>query len=400
MQQSSPSPSYGLGEDFGKKEVRLKGLEITGRESRNDYASKRKSRKVLKITGITLASMLVILILIAVDPFSNSVSVSPVNLYFTVDDGLNPAAQIIEMGSSRGTVAWSAIDDARWLSLEPASGNADKETPITVSIDISGMYLGEYFATITISAPDAKNTPLEVPVSLVVTETVETLAIKETVAANRDNVKIYYDTQPPYCKTLGEPIHLINSDSATNPTWEQLMAFLIGDKADQRDYSLLSHPCGAFAEEVHNNAEAAGIRSAWVAVDFEDDSESHALDAFITRDKGLVFVDCTSAYRSDLPPLLVRDPITGEVEEWKSERLSSYDKIAYVVVGKEYGLISLGVAASAQYSFYEAYLAKRENYESKLGAYNQEVDAYNQALGGRVYLYEPSIQGLWNGIIG
>ena len=188
--------------------------------------------------------------------------------------------------------------------------------------------------------------------------------------------------QPPYSKASGQQVHLVNNKDATDPTWQELVSFLRLDDTDKDSYSLGIRVCADFAEEVHNNAEAAGIKAAFVSIDFEGNSEKHALDAFHTLDEGLVFIDCTGQQPNFIVPLVpVGGKTFGDVESW--------DKMAYVVVGKEYGLISLGVAASAQYSFYEAYLAKRENYESKLGAYNQEVDAYNQALGGRVHLYEP-----------
>ncbi len=237
------------------------------------------------------------------------------------------------------------------------------------------------------------------------------------IPSSGDGVSVFDSKQPPYSKTFGIPIRLTNNSSATEPTWQQLMSFLVADKTDQKDYSVFSFPCGAFAEEVHNNAEAAGIRAAWVYVDFEDNTEGHALNAFNTPDKGLVFVDCTSSYRSDIVYPLVFDPTTGESKAWTPERPSSCDKIAYVVVGKEYGQVSLDVATSPQYSVYEDYLTKREEYERKVEAYNQrveaysqeveaynqkanaytqeveaynrELEAYTQALGGREYLEEP-----------
>ena len=66
------------------------------------------------------------------------------------------------------------------------------------------------------------------------------------------DLSVFDDKQPPYSKTFGAKVHLINNKYATDPTWEQLVAFLIRDSADQKDYSLFSYPCGAFAEEVHN----------------------------------------------------------------------------------------------------------------------------------------------------
>jgi hypothetical protein len=195
-------------------------------------------------------------------------------------------------------------------------------------------------------------------------------------------------TQPPYAKTFGQQIHLVNNWDASDPTWQQLVSFLNADKTDSKDYSLFSFACGAFAEEVHNNAEAAGIRSAWAAVDFEDNSDGHALNAFKTTDKGLVYVDCTSSYRSDIkyPPVL--DVGTGQVIEWKPERLPSHDKIAYVAIGTEYGQITLDKATSPEYVFYTAYMQRYNGYEQEVNAYNARAEVYMRLLGGRVFIYD------------
>ena len=58
--------------------------------------------------------------------------------------------------------------------------------------------------------------------------------------------------------------------------------------------------CGDYAEELHNNAEAHGIRAAYVQVEFADGSVGHAMNAFITTDYGLQFIDATgSGYEND-----------------------------------------------------------------------------------------------------
>ena len=190
--------------------------------------------------------------------------------------------------------------------------------------------------------------------------------------------------QPPYSKTLaGEPIHLVNNKDATDPTWQQLITFLLADKTDQKDYSLFSFPCGAFAEEVHNNAEAASIRAAWVAVYFEGDSEWHALNAFETVDKGLVCIDCTGQGFSGLIPIVPYSPggsrVYGDVENW--------DKIAYVQVGKTYGLVSLEADYSPEYSDYEQWQQDKFLFDSKR-------DAYMRQLGGRLFVPEDEYRDL------
>ena len=90
-----------------------------------------------------------------------------------------------------------------------------------------------------------------------------------------------------------EKIRLINNPNATNPTHDELINFIKMDKTDEIEYIEEVYTCGDYAETLHNNAEEAGIKAAWVSVDFYDDNESHALNAFETTDEGLVYVDCT-----------------------------------------------------------------------------------------------------------
>jgi hypothetical protein len=309
------------------------------------------------------------MVIIAIDPFSPSLSVSPLSLCFTVDNGLNPPAETLDIRNSRGAVSWSATDDAQWLSLVPASGSTNGDT-ITLSADISGMHPGEYAANVTISAPDAKNTPLEVPVNLVITETSETLAIKETLGASTGEVGIYWDEQAPYSKGLGYTnINLINDESATDPTWQDLVQFMVSDDTDGQTYIPGAYMCGSFAETLHNNAEESGIRAAWVAIDLGG-GKIHALNAFDTTDEGIVFVDCTGGGFEVIPSS--SDAYSYDID---------YDKIAYIQVGKGYGLINLDKAKSPSYGFYEGYMQDWQDYE-------RGVDEYNRLLGGRTAIYD------------
>ena len=54
------------------------------------------------------------------------------------------------------------------------------------------------------------------------------------------------------------------------------------------------YDCSQFSRDVHNNAEAVGIRAAVVHVKFRNQWVNHALNAFLTTDYGLVYVDCTA----------------------------------------------------------------------------------------------------------
>jgi len=133
----------------------------------------------------------------------------------------------------------------------------------------------------------------------------------------------------------GEFIVLINNKNAKNPTYSELLDFLradttdkfpyqytlpvmefyYGEAEDKIDLSILkriidctaepSPPkiCGDFAERLHNEAEMAGIRCAYVTLEMigytdpyslEIESDAgHACNAFETIDRGLVYIDCT-----------------------------------------------------------------------------------------------------------
>ena len=126
-----------------------------------------------------------------------------------------------------------------------------------------------------------------------------------------------------------KPIELVNNPNAENPSWNELMAFIRADTTDSKPYIetfYWSYLCADYARDVHNNAEAAGIRAAWVGIDFEEGGPGHAINAFLTTDKGLVFVDCTG-----------------------------WDAIAYVKIGEPLGKIDLDLALSPEYSFYEEF---------------------------------------------
>lgn len=133
----------------------------------------------------------------------------------------------------------------------------------------------------------------------------------------------------------GEPIELINNPNATDPTYARLVSFIEQDPTDRYSYIFgppkAAYVCSDFAEDVHNNAEAAGIRAAWVGIDILGDSEGHALNAFRTTDVGLVYIDCT-----------------GE-GLWSMSRSQSgsWDKRAYVKIGKQYGVKVITEAKSS-----------------------------------------------------
>ncbi len=182
-----------------------------------------------------------------------------------------------------------------------------------------------------------------------------------------------------------EPIELINNDDAVNPTYDELVIFILTDDTNTLPY-IKDGPeafvCSDFAERLHNNAEVAGIRAGWVSIDYADGSVGHAINVFETSDMGLVFVDCTGeliktwngssyVYESDVAPY--PDP-----DKW--------DTVAYLVVGEIYGHIAIDEAESLDYAYFEDYIENWENYKTLLAEYNDEVLRYNNAIKGKTFI--------------
>ena len=124
-----------------------------------------------------------------------------------------------------------------------------------------------------------------------------------TISSLGSKLELYEDTwgliasgvQPPF-----QGADIVSNGTATNPTWAQLSDFLLKDKTDRKAYVPGVYMCGDFTRDVHNNAERAGIRAAYVAVELP--SGYHSLNAFQTTDKGLVFIDCTGLEASQSGP--------------------------------------------------------------------------------------------------
>jgi hypothetical protein len=190
-------------------------------------------------------------------------------------------------------------------------------------------------------------------------------------------------------KGNGDPICLVDNKYAIEPTYTQVITFLKNDTTDTIPYTS-TFVCADYAEAVHNNAEASGIKAAYVSIDFEV-GVGHAINMFNTTDLGPVHVDCTGGGKQVAVPAHA------------GAGPHSQDKIAYVTIGKEYGSISLDLAESTEYSFYEQYVADWDNwqariadynakmaiYNERIAEYNEALDAYNRAIGGRTEVPEP-----------
>lgn len=102
-------------------------------------------------------------------------------------------------------------------------------------------------------------------------------------------------TSSKIAKADGTLVKLLNSTTAHDPeSLEQIYNFLRRDRTDELPYEPGRFVCADFAERLHNQAEAAGLRCAYVTLEFAS-GEMHASNAFRLRNGTMVFVDCTNS---------------------------------------------------------------------------------------------------------
>ncbi len=104
-----------------------------------------------------------------------ALSVGSRSLTFNAAAGSDPPAQALSISNSGPvgtTVNWtaivSAVGDGNWLSVTPSSGTNNGSAQVVVHA--SSLTPGQYTGTITISSPGAQNSPINVLVTLNVTQ--------------------------------------------------------------------------------------------------------------------------------------------------------------------------------------------------------------------------------------
>ncbi|MDQ1355247.1 MAG: hypothetical protein QG657_5557, partial [Acidobacteriota bacterium] len=93
-----------------------------------------------------------------------SLNRSRLNFGANGSDSITSAQTVLVSNTGSGDLNWSASGSASWLSVTPSSGTG--ESLLSVSIDPSGLAVGNYTGTITISDPNATNSPQTITISL------------------------------------------------------------------------------------------------------------------------------------------------------------------------------------------------------------------------------------------
>jgi len=103
-------------------------------------------------------------------PGSPAIAVSSPSISATTLSGSSPAAQSFQIWNSGvGTLSYSISDNQSWLTAGPSpSTSTGEHDSITVTFSTASLAPGAYSATITINATGASNTPVQIPVGLIV----------------------------------------------------------------------------------------------------------------------------------------------------------------------------------------------------------------------------------------
>lgn len=75
----------------------------------------------------------------------------------------------------------------------------------------------------------------------------------------------------------------------SNPTYKEMREFLARDNTDANPFIKGEYDCVDFSAQLNNNAEANGIRAAYVHIRAKE--WGHAVVAFETIDRGLIFIE-------------------------------------------------------------------------------------------------------------
>jgi hypothetical protein len=103
------------------------------------------------------------------DEFSApNISLLPDSLTNSCQHGSDASCQSFEIWNSGGTsLNYLIVDDADWLYCDTASGSSTGEhDAVGVNYATSGLNVGHYTATITVSDPNSANSPQQIPVTL------------------------------------------------------------------------------------------------------------------------------------------------------------------------------------------------------------------------------------------
>jgi len=79
------------------------------------------------------------------------------------------------------------------------------------------------------------------------------------------------------------------TEELRNPTFKEMKEFILKDTTSHNQFISNKYECRHFATDVNNNADAAGLRCAFVLLCYANGQ--HAVVAFETTDRGLIYIE-------------------------------------------------------------------------------------------------------------
>lgn len=103
------------------------------------------------------------------NPGAPKISLNRTALNYGAYEGVVTGAQnILISNTGTGTLDWSASVNANWLSCSPTSGTDSGVVTVSINADRSGLAIGTYSGLVSISDPNADNSPQTVTVTLTI----------------------------------------------------------------------------------------------------------------------------------------------------------------------------------------------------------------------------------------
>jgi chaperonin cofactor prefoldin len=212
--------------------------------------------------------------------------------YINVHDKLG-AAQSLETSAQSQLNAAQRQQDTTTAQLNTTQASLNKATAETHNLNSQVNALISQVNALKTQLNQAQTSAASSQNSITTLQNELNQANSELQLYHETGITIYSGVQPQVIDEAGANITLTRNPAAENPTWAELKSFILADKTDSNPYIVPTYTCADYARDVYDNAEAAGIRAAFVAVKFQGQSTGHALDAFVTTDQGLIYIDCS-----------------------------------------------------------------------------------------------------------
>lgn len=113
---------------------------------------------------------------------SIALSATTIEIFAPVDDP-NPAEQVLQIRNcGGGMLNWEVVENCPWLVADPQSGStAGQINVVSLSVDTTGLAHGVYEAEVTVTAPEAVNSPRTIHIVLYVHTTLHVPAEYATI---------------------------------------------------------------------------------------------------------------------------------------------------------------------------------------------------------------------------